>query len=103
LTQAPPYASSSLLADQVRVLGADHEDTLATRHRLAYARGETGHPDDAVAALEELLTDRLRIQGPAHPESSAPAMTSPTGAAMAATPPARYERSRSYSLTRRGC
>ena len=58
-----------LLADQLRVLGADHPDTLSTRGNLALRLGEAGRVDDAVAAFEVLLADRLRVLGADHPDT----------------------------------
>jgi len=52
-----------------RLLGADHLDTLTTRHNLALWRGEAGDPASAVTAYEELLTDQLRILGADHPST----------------------------------
>ncbi|WP_375735562.1 tetratricopeptide repeat protein [Polymorphospora lycopeni] len=48
-------------------LGPDHPGTLATRHDLADWWGQAGDAVGAVAAYEQLLTDRLRILGPDHP------------------------------------
>lgn len=53
----------SVVEGQLRVLGAEHDDTLKTRHDIARWRGETG---DATGALEDfraLLEDRSRLQG----------------------------------------
>jgi hypothetical protein len=36
----------ALLADQLRVLGADHPDTLTTRNKLASWRGPAGDAAD---------------------------------------------------------
>jgi len=36
-----------LLTDQLRVLGPDHPDTLATRHNLASWRGRSSDPAGA--------------------------------------------------------
>ena len=67
-----------LLPDQQRVLGADHPETLTTRHSIAHWTGEiahwTGEARDAREALQlhrELLPDRQRVQGPDHPETLA--------------------------------
>ena len=51
------------------MLGPDHPDTLITRSNLAYWRGKAGDPAGAAAALEELLTDQLRVLGPDHPDT----------------------------------
>lgn len=40
-----------------------------TRHNLADWRGEAGDPVGAADAFEELLTDRLRVLGPDHPDT----------------------------------
>jgi len=53
-------AFEELLADQLRVLGAEHPDTLGTRHDIAHWRGMAGDLSGAAAVLEELLVDRLR-------------------------------------------
>ncbi|WP_370964826.1 tetratricopeptide repeat protein [Amycolatopsis sp. cg9] len=47
-------------------LGPDHPRTLTTRDNLARWRGEAGDPVGAVAAFEQLLTDRVRVLGPIH-------------------------------------
>ncbi|WP_353962641.1 hypothetical protein [Streptomyces sp. NBC_01214] len=49
------------------MLGADHPDTLTTRHDLAHWRGQAGDADGAAAALAELLADRMRVLGPDRP------------------------------------
>ncbi|MEU4834097.1 tetratricopeptide repeat protein [Streptosporangium sp. NPDC023615] len=36
---------------------------------MAYWRGQVGDPAGAAAAFEELLTDRLRVLGPDHPDT----------------------------------
>ncbi|MBF6166919.1 tetratricopeptide repeat protein [Streptomyces gardneri] len=41
-----------VLTDQVRVLGADHPDTLNTRHNLAGADESAGRVDEAVTLCE---------------------------------------------------
>jgi ferritin-like protein len=58
-----------LLTDRLRVLGADHPDTLRTRNNLASCRGRAGDAAGAVAEFERLLTDRLRVLGPDHPDT----------------------------------
>ncbi|MFE2584570.1 tetratricopeptide repeat protein [Streptomyces sp. NPDC059378] len=50
-------------------LGADHPDTLAARHNLAYWRGEAGDAAGAAAALAVLLDDRVRVLGVDHPDT----------------------------------
>ena len=58
-----------LLADQLRVLGPDHPDTLATRNNLACRPGEAGDAAGALPLLRELLADQLRVLGPDHPDT----------------------------------
>jgi hypothetical protein len=50
-------------------LGADHPDTLTTRHNFAYWRGAAGDAAGAAAAFQELLKDRLRVLGADHPDT----------------------------------
>ncbi|MER6979314.1 tetratricopeptide repeat protein [Streptomyces carpinensis] len=50
-------------------LGANHPDTLMSRHELAHWRGEAGDAAGAAAAFGELLRDRTRVQGPDHPNT----------------------------------
>ena len=49
-----------VLADQERVLGPDHPDTLTTRNNLAGAYYSVGRFDDAIELFE-------RVLGPEHP------------------------------------
>ena len=49
--------------------GPDHPHTLTTRHNLAHWRGVAGDPAGAIAAYEQLLTDRLRVLGADHPDT----------------------------------
>jgi hypothetical protein len=51
------------------VLGADPPDTLSTRHAIARCRAQAGDAAGAVAAFEQLLTDRLRVLGADHPNT----------------------------------
>jgi len=62
-------AFEQLLEDQLRVLGPDHPDTLATRGNLARWHGEAGDPAGAAQAAEQLLVDLLRVLGPDHPDT----------------------------------
>jgi hypothetical protein len=55
----------------LRVLGADHPDTLATRNNLASSRGVAGDAAGATAAFEALLADMVRVHGPDHPNTLA--------------------------------
>ncbi len=58
-----------LLADQERVLGADHPDTLTTRHNLALAYQDTGRTAEAITLLEQTLADQEPVLGADHPET----------------------------------
>ncbi|AEV85674.1 Nephrocystin-3 [Actinoplanes sp. SE50] len=64
---AAVIAAEQLLTSCLRILGPDHPDTLASRHNLAWWRGEAGDRAGAATAYEQLLTDQLRILGPDHP------------------------------------
>jgi hypothetical protein len=44
---------------------------LDTRHGLAFFRGRAGDASGAATAFAQLLEDRLRIQGPDHPNTLA--------------------------------
>jgi hypothetical protein len=59
----------ALLPDLLRVLGPDHSDTFHVRRNLASSRCEAGDitPAAVVEALEELLTDELRVLDPDDP------------------------------------
>ena len=56
-----------LLANELRILGTDHPDTLVTRGHLALWTGKSGDSKGALHLFSELLKDRLRILGPEHP------------------------------------
>ena len=58
-----------LLADQERVLGADHPDTLATRNNLATAYWTAGRTAEAITLYEQTLADRERVLGADHPDT----------------------------------
>jgi Tetratricopeptide repeat len=58
-----------LLADQERVLGADHPDTLGLRNNLAAAYQAAGRAADAIPLHERTLADRERVLGPDHPST----------------------------------
>lgn len=62
-------ALEAVVANDRRVLGADHPDTLLARNNLAFWRGEGGDTAGAVAELEAVLPDRLRVLGPNHPDT----------------------------------
>lgn len=55
------------LAAALRLLPADHTDTVRTRNDLAYAHWAGGDLARAVAVYEEVLGDALRLLGPDHP------------------------------------
>lgn len=55
-----------LLEAQMRLLGAEHLDTMVTRHHLASTYADLGKPDRARQMFEELLPARVRILGPHH-------------------------------------
>ncbi|GGT04701.1 hypothetical protein GCM10010271_03260 [Streptomyces kurssanovii] len=60
---------ADLVRDHVRVLGADHPDTLYARDWHAFYTAEAG---DAAAARDlyaDLVRDRVRVLGPAHPDT----------------------------------
>jgi hypothetical protein len=59
----------ALLADQLRVLGDDHPDTLASRGNLAGAYESAGRLGEAIPLLEQNLTDRLRVLSDDHPST----------------------------------
>ena len=56
-----------VLADRVRVLGADHPQTLASRNNLAGAYHAVGRVDDARALLENTLKVCEEVLSPGHP------------------------------------
>ena len=61
-------AYRALLPDRERVLGADHPDTLTTRHQIAYELGEpgiTGCPGRIPGAAARLE----RVLGADHPDT----------------------------------
>jgi tetratricopeptide (TPR) repeat protein len=58
-----------LLADQERVLGPDHRDTLTSRNNLAEAYRAAGRSAEAVPLHERTLADRERVLGPDHPDT----------------------------------
>ena len=69
LTTGHATAYEELLTDQLRVLGADHADTLATRSSLADARWRAGDLAGAATAHEDLLTAQLRVLGADHADT----------------------------------
>jgi hypothetical protein len=52
-------------------LGADHPDTLRSRHRVADLVGELGDPATAVELFDGVLADRRRCLGDEHPDTLA--------------------------------
>jgi hypothetical protein len=59
------------LADSVRVLGADHPDTLTCRSNIAVAYALAGRLAEAIPLLERTLADRERVLGADHPDTHA--------------------------------
>ena len=51
-----------LLADQVRILGPDHPDTLNTRAGIASWTGRNPNSAAALRMLQELLPDLVGVQ-----------------------------------------
>jgi tetratricopeptide (TPR) repeat protein len=60
-----------LLADEERVLGADHPQTLRTRNNLALAYQAAGRTAEAITLLEQTTADRVRVLGADHPDTLA--------------------------------
>ena len=58
-----------IAGEQVRLLGADHEDTLRSRQFLAHAVGGSGNPVEAAALLRSLLAEHTRLLGADHPDT----------------------------------
>jgi len=69
--QQPIAIAEPLLADQERLLGADHPDTLAVRMGLAVAYQRAGRIAEAITLFEQTLTDRERVLGADHPDTLA--------------------------------
>ncbi|WP_375539470.1 tetratricopeptide repeat protein [Propioniciclava sp. MC1683] len=59
-----------LLADQQRVLGSEHPNTLATRYNLAGLMRDMGDLGGARALYEQLLADQQRVLGSEHPNTA---------------------------------
>jgi hypothetical protein len=57
------------LADQERMHGHDHPDTIAARATLAAALRVAGKLKDAIGQYERVLADRERTSGPDHPDT----------------------------------
>ena len=62
---------AALLPARVQVLGPEHPDTLATRHRLAYWTARAGDETGARDQFAALLLVRERVLGPDHPDTLA--------------------------------
>jgi tetratricopeptide (TPR) repeat protein len=58
-----------LLADQERILGPDHPDTLTSRGSLALAYRAAGRVAEAIPLYERTLADSERVLGPGHPDT----------------------------------
>jgi tetratricopeptide (TPR) repeat protein len=57
------------LADRLRVLGADHPDTLGSRNNLAGAHESAGDLGRAIPLYEQTLADSMRVLGADHPRT----------------------------------
>jgi hypothetical protein len=57
------------LADQERMHGCDHPDTIAARAALAAALRAAGKLKEAIGQYERVLADRERTGGPDHPDT----------------------------------
>jgi hypothetical protein len=57
-----------VLTDQIRVIGADHEDTFASRFQIAWFTHLSGKTNESIEMSEELLNDELRVFGPSSPQ-----------------------------------
>ncbi|MGI5233094.1 tetratricopeptide repeat protein [Actinoallomurus sp. CA-142502] len=60
-----------LLAEQLRALGADHPEVLATRAQLAARQWQAGDRAGALNTTEELLAEQSRVLGPEHADTLA--------------------------------
>jgi plasmid stability protein len=60
-----------VLAARLRVQGADHPHTLATRYQLAREMAERGDHTGAEAEYRDVLAARLRVQGADHADTLA--------------------------------
>ncbi len=58
-----------LVADQERVLGPDHPDTLAARNNLAIDYRGVGRTAEAISLHEQVLATRERVLGRDHPDT----------------------------------
>ncbi len=62
-------AAARSIAENERVLGPDHPDTLASRGNLASSYWSAGRTDEAITLEEAVLADRERILGLDHPDT----------------------------------
>ncbi len=53
----------------LRAQGADHPDTLATRHQAGDSLRRLGRLPEAVRVLQDVVADRERVLGPDHPDT----------------------------------
>jgi hypothetical protein len=60
---------TDLVSSAVRMLGAEHVDTLNARNDRASWRGQAGDAVGAAVEFEELLVDRMRVLSPDHPDT----------------------------------
>jgi tetratricopeptide (TPR) repeat protein len=63
--------AEALVADQERVLGADHPETLRTRNNLGIAYRAAGKMTEAITLFEQNLADQERVLGADHPDTLA--------------------------------
>lgn len=64
-------AHRAVAAERARLFGADHPDTLASRHDAAFALGRTGRAADALRAYKHVAEARIRVLGADHPDTLA--------------------------------
>jgi hypothetical protein len=67
--QAARDLFKAVAADRQRVLGAEHPDTLRSRHQHAYCVGALGDPLAASDLFAALAADRARVLGPTHQDT----------------------------------
>lgn len=58
-----------VVAEQVRILGLEHPDTLRSRQFLAHSLGGAGDPLQAAGLLRELLVEQTQVLGSDHPDT----------------------------------
>ena len=58
-----------VIADQTRVPGPDHPDTLMTRGNLAGALQKLGRVSEAIDLFQAVIADQTRILEPDHPDT----------------------------------